>query len=392
MRPVLLLDPAFSALPIYAYLAQMDMDLWVMGSRADDILAHKAGKHWVQQDYSQVEAVRHWLGAHACGLVVPGCTDVSLAAAAAAGVSPHIDPPSVIAVFSDKRKFRALCRGLALPAPSVVPETAFPRAGLFICKPADSFSGRGITIFDGNNLEDFAAARHAATGTSPTASILVEEFIAGQLYSYTVFVERHEVTQAFFVKEGASANRFAVDTSFVVRDMPAALASAFATYVRRISAHLDLKDGLLHIQFVLRDGQPYLIEATRRCPGDLYALLIEYATGFPYAARYASYFIGETVTGPPDLGRFVVRHTVTSPRSGINSGFELKHPLPLRAFYPIQRMGEALLPDQTARSGILFLETASPKAVNELYESFVTREVYTHCSLDQSFILNRRYE
>ncbi|MCJ2134475.1 ATP-grasp domain-containing protein [Methylobacterium sp. J-026] len=368
------------------------MDLWVMGSRADDILARKAGARWVQQDYSQLEAVKIWLREHHCGLVVPGCTDVSLAAAAATAVSPHIDPPSVIDVLSDKRKFRELCRELGLPAPPVVPETAFPRAGLFICKPADSFSGRGITIFDGNNLGDFAAARRAATGTSPTASILVEEFIAGPLYSYTVFVEQFEATQAFFVQEGSSANRFAVDTSFVVRDMPAALASAFAAYVHRISEYLDLKDGLLHIQFVLRDGQPYLIEATRRCPGDLYALLIEYATGFPYAARYASYFIGETVTGSSDLDRFVVRHTVTSTRSGINSGLELKHPLPLRAFYPIQRMGEALLPDQKARSGVLFLETTSAEAANDLYESFLSREIYEDCPTTEDQLPKEGYD
>ncbi len=292
-RRVILLDTAFSAMPIYAHLSSLDLDLFVMGKRPDDVLARKAGERWIQQDYSKASAVKEWMIKNHCGIIVPGCTDVSLNIAAEVGVSPFIDSEETISAFSDKTKFRSLCRELGLPAPEVVEPRNFPVRGTFIAKPVDSFSGRGITIFDGTNNDEVAAALAIARIESPTNCALIEEYIEGQLYSYSAFIESSQATASFFVKEGSSANRFAVDTSFVVRDMPESLVTDFAHYVASIANRLMLKDGLLHIQFILRENKPFLIEATRRCPGDLYASLIEFSTGYPYAAHYASAFIGK---------------------------------------------------------------------------------------------------
>lgn len=376
-RPrVLLLDSAFSALPIHAALASLDIDLWVMGGRPDDVLAREAGARWVEQDYSQVEAVRRWVSAHDCHLVVPGCTDVSLNTAAALGVSPHIDPPAVIDALGNKLKFRALCRDLDLPAPMAVSPDELPRKGTYICKPADSFSGRGITVFDGLDRDAIARAAQRAGETSVSGTAVFEEFVEGQLYSYSAFLAETGVAQAFFVREGSSANRFAVDTSYVVRDIPSTVAAALARCADRLRTHLGLRDGLLHIQFILRDGRPFLIEATRRCPGDLYALLIEYSTGYPYAAHYAAAMIGRTVEGGPDEGRLVLRHTVTSSRHRLNTGLAFTRPLATRAFFPLQKLGEALLPDQKARSGILFVDVPHPEAAEATYDAFLARDVY----------------
>lgn len=373
---VLLLDPAFSALPIHAFLASLDVDLWVMGSRPDDLLARMSGARWVRQDYSDVHAVREWVAATGCQFVVPGCTDVSLDVASALGISPLIDPPDVVDTLADKTKFRALCRELGLPAPAVVLPDALPRQGTFVSKPADSFSGRGITVFDGLDSEAATQAFQHARDASPSQSIVCEEFIEGQLYSYSAFVAQQRVARAFFVKEGSSANRFAVDTSYVVRDMPAPVEAELTRCTTRISERLRLRDGLVHIQFILREGTPFLIEATRRCPGDLYALLIEYSTGYPYAARYAATMIGREVDGGADEGRFVVRHTVTSARDRVNAGLAFLRPMATRGFFPLQRMGEPLLPQQKARAGVLFVDAADQAAAEAIYEAFIARSVY----------------
>ncbi len=373
---VLLLDPAFSALPIYAFLASLDVELWVMGSRPDDLLARMAGARWVRQDYSDVQAVREWVAATGCDFVVPGCTDVSLDVASALGVSPLIDPPDVIDTLADKTKFRALCHELGLPAPGVILPHELPRQGKYVCKPADSFSGRGITVFDGLDTDAAAQAFQRAREASPSESVVCEDFIEGQLYSYSAFIARNKVERAFLVKEGSSANRFAVDTSYVVRDMPASVEAELARCTTLISERLHLRDGLVHIQFILKEGTPFLIEATRRCPGDLYALLIEYSTGYPYAARYAATLIGRTVDGGADEGRFVVRHTVTSARDRINAGLDFVRPVATRAFYPLQRMGEALLPQQRARAGVLFLDAADQVGAEGLYTAFIARNIY----------------
>lgn len=376
-KRVLLLDTAFSAIPIYSHLASLGLDLFVMGGRPDDVLARQAGNHWVEQDYSRVEAVKDWLSANRCDLIVPGCTDVSLNVSAAVGVSPFIDAPDIIDVLGNKTKFRVLCRELGLPAPAAVELSHLPASGTFIAKPADSFSGRGITIFAGSDVEATAAALATAKEASPTGNALIEEYIDGQLYSYSVFVEGGRSSIGFFVKEGSSANRFAVDTSFVVHDMPEHLTAAFARYVNLIAERLSLRDGLLHIQFILRGDEPFLIETTRRCPGDLYALLIEYSTGYPYAARYASSFLGEGVDAQGGATNYIVRHTVTSLRTSINAGLRFPMSVGVRAFFPLQRIGETLLPNQKARSGVLFVETSCQDEAGRAYDAFLSRSIYT---------------
>lgn len=373
---VLLLDTAFSSMPIYTYLSSLDIELFVMGGRPDDVLARKAGDHWIHQDYSRVDAVKDWLTAHGCTRVVPGCTDVSLNVAAAVGVSPFIDFPETVDVFGDKTKFRALCRELGLPAPASLAANDLPRKGTFIAKPADSFSGRGITTFDGSDADAVARALTLAAETSPTGNALIEEFVEGQLFSYSVFVERGRASRGFFVQEGSSANRFAVDTSFVMHSMQERIESDFERYVGQIAERLSLRDGLLHIQFILRDDEPYFIEATRRCPGDLYSLLIEYSTGYPYAAHYAASLLGRPFAAGMGAPRFVVRHTVTSMEDSINSGLRFDHATCVRAFYPLQKLGEPLLANQKARSGVLFLEAPSQDIAVATYQDFIARRVY----------------
>ena len=134
------------------------------------------------------------------------------------------------------------------------------------------------------------AAYNTAQNASPSSTALIETFEAGDLYSCSAFIEKQRLTVAFYVREGSSANPFAVDTSYVTDDLPARCTIILEESLEKICSALQLKDGLLHTQFILAGERPFIVEVSRRCPGDLYSLLIEYSTGFQYAAKYASYF------------------------------------------------------------------------------------------------------
>lgn len=375
-RTALLLDTGFSALPIYEYLRGLDLDLWVMGNRGDDVIARLAGERWIQQDYSRVEAVRDHIRQRGIDYVIPGCTDVSIETCAKLLEFEAIDTIEAHYALSNKQEFRRLCAATEAPAPSMFALDDFPKAGQFICKPVDLFSGKGITVFDGLEPHAPRLAVQSAQSASPSGEVVIEQFITGQLHSYTAFIEAGEVVDAFVVKEGSSSNRFAVDTSYVDTEFASATLDILQSAIERICSRLSLKDGLLHTQFILSEEGPFLIEATRRCPGDLYALLIEYSTGYRYAAKYASYFIGEKLSAEASLSAGIVRHTVSSAHGCINAGLRMNDRAALRAYYPLQRMGETLLPAQKSRAGILFAE-ASPRAeLDKLFETFIAREAY----------------
>lgn len=374
---VLLVDTGFSAAPIYDALLHFGHDVWVMGNRETDVVARRAGDRWVEQDYSDVEAVSRHVERLSIDCLVPGCTDVSLETCAAIP-SPlgSIDSLETTLILGSKHAFRKTCAELGLPAPRVYSEAEFPTPGSFICKPVDAYSGRGVSVFDGLDQAALAQALETATAQSRTNEALIETFCDGPLHSCSAFLENQSVVESFIVREGSSVNPYAVDTSYVVEDFPKERSDIITQSLEALARHLDLKDGLLHVQFVGTPDGPMLIEVMRRCPGDLYALLIEFSCGVHYARRYAGYFTGDKVTLPQKTHVDILRHTVTSETEGVFSGLFLDKPENIRAFYPIGAMGLQLLPNQGSRAGLLFVQARDKSDLEACFNRFMSRQAY----------------
>lgn len=374
---VLLLDAAFSAHPIYDALIASGHEVWVAGNRETDPLARKAGDHWLQLDYSNVEAVRQAVDRFCIERLVPGCTDVSLTTCVEIGLTPDlIDSPEVNRQLSDKAWFRAMCAKLDLPAPHPIPIDVFPMQGRYICKPVDAFSGRGITIFDGEDTLALATAIDTAVANSSSGQYLIETCIEGQLYSLSAFLLQQKIAYDVCVIEGSSANPYAVDTSHVVRHLPERALAKLRAGLERMSFDLTLRDGLLHTQFILAGDEPYIVEVTRRCPGDLYSLLIEYSTGFPYAATYVAAFLGPLTIPEGGETRHILRHSVASPGGELYQALTFTTPVPTKALFPLMPVGEALLPAQRNRAAVLFADYDTPAALTEAYTRFMARAAY----------------
>ncbi len=374
---ILLMDAAFAAEPIYEALVRAGHEVWVIGNRASDVLAAKAGQRWIKQDYSQVDEVRGHLIRLALDRVVPGCTDVSLETCVKLG-KPwfHGDAPQTNAALSDKAAFRRMCVELDLPAPQVVDAGSFPRAGQFICKPVDAFSGKGISVFDGMDLAGLRSAMALGSAESRSGHCVIETFCEGSLYSCSAFLIQGKIAQAFYVREGSSANPYAVDTSYVDVDFKGQAQVQLEDGLERLASHLQLTDGLLHTQFIMSDGKPRLVELTRRCPGDLYSLLIEFSTGIPYAEHYAAFFVGGSMTHTAPQANHVLRHTVTADSAGVYNGLRFIQPEPIKAFFPLLPVGESLLPRQGNRAGVLFSAHASQDGMAQAFERFMKRSAY----------------
>jgi hypothetical protein len=372
---VLLLDAAFSAMPIYDYLVESGHEVWVMSNRPEDILAQRAGERWIRQDYSQVSEVGRHIDRIGIDRLVPGCTDVSIDTCVQFGAD-YLDDAATNAVLMNKKQFRALCAELRLPAPHAKDAGAFPIAGRFICKPVDAFSGRGISVFNGLDRAGMVTAFNTARRESPSGEALAEPFIEGDLYSYTTFLAKGKPQEWFFVREGSSINPFAVDTSYVSEALPEDCRALLADSITRIAGALSLKDGLIHTQFLWNGREPSIVEVSRRCPGDLYALLIEYSTGFRYAAKYASFFLGTRCEPVSAMPRHVLRHTVTANQAAVFGGLRLQEAMPVKAFFPLRHLGEELAGGHAGRAGVLFCEFANQEEMYAAERRFLSRTAY----------------
>ena len=110
----------------------------------------------------------------------------------------------------------------------------------------------GITKLQKYDELELEIAKTYAINNSKCKKFLVEQFIEGQLYSHSAFLEDGKVYIDFIVKEYSSASKYAVDTSYVVPDFSKKLLKAIRKDVQKIARSLHLRNGLIHTQFILK--------------------------------------------------------------------------------------------------------------------------------------------
>lgn len=380
MSKVLLVDTNRAAVPIYFSLVEKEHEVFVIGEDASAPLA-KLSKNYIQKNYSDISVLTDVIQQERFDYLIPGCTDQSYQAVAKVRehVQCHIDSPEQFATLNEKHLFRSFAESLNIPVPRTISRDALRMYEKVLIKPVDSFSGRGISILQHPTDEAIDAAWKRAEVFSPQGEVIAEEFVEGQLWSYSAFIVDKKVAVDFVVREDCIANAFAVDCSYCVFDFPPELRIELQSCIEKIAGSLGLKDGLVHTQFIWNGGRYWLIEVTRRCPGDLYSLLIEYSTGYPYAACYAGCFLGEQPL-PSEVGserRRIIRHTITSSEEASLLGLRFRVPVKIHQYFPLATMGDRMQAAPRGRVGILFLEAADDRELADIYSLLQNKQLYS---------------
>lgn len=373
MSTALLVDTGFSALPILEALKAAGLEVHVVGARPSDPLVGSADQYHLV-DYSDVAAMSQLIASRDFQFLVPGCTDKSYEVCAQVAQPTHrgIDGPEVTKRINDKKLFREVLASIGVPAPqSYRLDQTHDAHGALIVKPVDSFSGRGITVIDEPNEASVAAAVDHAREYSASTEVMIEDFVTGQLYSFSCFLVSGTASTGFFVREDCERTKFAVDTSAVCSDFPTGVAGQIRRSVEQIAALLELADGLFHVQFILNQEQYWILEATRRCPGDLYSILIELATGYEYAKAYVAGFLGEPAPVSPSGAavRPIMRHTLAGKGSQYLSYWSSDAAVKIVRCYPVASCGSSWIGDRPNRCAVLFVEPDQNGQDHDLYDA-----------------------
>lgn len=380
MKRTLLVDTNRAAVPIYRALCELGHEVWVVGKNPAETLA-KLAPNFVELDYSDTGRLAAFVDEKDFDYLVPGCTDLSYRVCAEInnGRYQGIDTPANEAIINHKRAFREHTARLGLPVPRILALEVACDATAVIVKPVDAFSGRGMTILENPTPGTLNEAVAVARAASKTGKAIIEEFIAGQLFSHSAFIWDGEVVADFIVQEDCTANPFTVDTSRLAMDFPPKFRHSLQTDICRLAKSLNLVNGLVHTQFIFSGDRYWIIETTRRCPGDLYSLLIEFSTGYPYAASYVAPFVGGNPIPPCAINRpeLITRHTVTSREGTPLWGFQFYAPVDIRLFIPLATSGDFIGPSPFGRAGIFFFRSSSPGEQDILYQKLLDGSLYS---------------
>ncbi|MFZ4801556.1 MAG: ATP-grasp domain-containing protein [Chlorobium sp.] len=380
MTTTLLVDTNRAAYPVYQALVASGHNVSVVGGRSTETLA-KLSPNYIPLDYSEAGRLDALVSKKRFDCLVPGCTDLSYTVCAEInrGRYPGIDTPETTQTIVNKEQFRQTATKLGLSVPRVLSVVEAASVEAVIVKPVDAFSGRGIQVLHKPTPIAIEAAIEAARIVSASGRVLLEEFVSGQLHSHSAFIRDGRIVADFFVREDCSASPYAVDTSCVTENVPIEMQRELRVQIENLADGLCLVDGLVHTQFIAQDDRFWIIEVTRRCPGDIYSMLIELSTGYPYAASYAAPFVGRSaqpisLTSPHER---IIRHTVTASDGAVLWGLRFNRSVDIRLWVPLATAGDTLAPSPAGRAAIIFFSAASAAEQEVLYSELLAGTLYS---------------
>jgi len=379
MKKVLLLDTNVSSFPIYNVLVEKGYDVYVIGLNPNDCLA-KHTKNYINANYSDIPTLDSIIEKHKFDIIVPGCNDVSYLSATKAYIKKSgLDTTETTEIINNKSKFRDFSKKINLNVPKVFSQyEAYYSKSPLIVKPVDAYSGRGTSVISDINPENINVAIDNALKFSQSKNCIIEEYVVGQLYSHTSFISDTSIFKDFIVIENGSTNEFTVDTSHVVYNFPNKDYEELRHQTEKMARILNLVDGLIHTQFIKTKDSFKILEITRRCPGDLYSLLIEKSTGFKYSEAYVRPFIGMGFDGlstKPNPS-YILRHTVSSNSDTPFIGLSFNQSMNVDLFIPLAKTGEPINKSPFGRMGILFTRHDSFESMTKQREECIKRKMY----------------
>lgn len=328
MKKMLMLGGSHAEIPMIAAARKLGYYVITTGNQADG-MGHPYADAYINCDFSDKEAIFQLAKEQKVDAVCSGCNDFAYLSAAYTceklGLPGHDDYETALRIHH-KDKYRALAYELGIITPKAYKcsslkevseaceELRFP----VIVKPVDLTGGKGMHRCE--NAEQAKEAFEAAMKATRETYVVVEEFVTGSNHGFSAYIQDRQVTFYFADNEQYYHNPYLVSGASTPSDAPQEAMERLCTDCGKIAEMLRLEDGILHIQFILKeDKTPVIIEVCRRAPGDLYIHLVEMAAGIDYPRYIVGGEAGMKLPKPqPHTAEgYFVRHCVMADGEGV---------------------------------------------------------------------------
>jgi len=236
-----------------------------------------------------------------------------------------------------------------------------------IVKPVDLTGGKGITKVA--CAGDYRPAIDKAFTLSRAKTVVIEDFIRGSAHSFSAFVLNGKIVFYYSDNEYTYKNPFLITTSAGPATGIHEVVAQLIREAEHIVSLLALRDGILHIQYIHSEGKAWIIEVTRRCPGDFYPYPVSSAGGLDWAEWIVAAEAGADCFRFPRVRQngFHGRHCIMSPRNGIVRAVEIDRSLQNNIYdsFMMWSQGDVIEQYMTHKLGVLFLRYDSEEEMLE---------------------------
>ena len=326
-KRLLLAGGGYADIPMIQAARRLGYHVITSGNRPEE-LGHAHGDEYRAADFSNLEAMLDLARGLDLQAVVPNCNDFSAISSAyiaeQLGLPGH-DPLETALLIHHKDRFRAYAQAKGLPVPkassaedlrSAIDESENLRYPIIV-KPVDLSGGKGVSRVQAPG--ELRMALEKAFCLSRSGRVVLEEFLSGSRHGFSVFLVDGRVRFHFADNEHYYLNPYLVSAASTPAHLPSSAIEELCNISEWIAADLRLVTGIFHIQFILQEGRPQIIEICRRPPGDLYVSLVQYSTGVDYPHWIVRGFAGLPCgeMHPAENHGSYIRHCVMPPREGV---------------------------------------------------------------------------
>ncbi len=386
-KKILIANGGYAEIPLIVSAKNEGFFVYVGGNN-ETAPGNRFADVYCKVDYSDPEALAKLIKTENIDYICSGCSDYSYKAVSAVcdslGLPGHDDQVKV-GIIHDKDKFRELVRDLGLPAPKsfmcTKPEdlrncndVKYP----LMVKPVDAFGGNGISLC--RNESELIEAGEEAFSTARNGRVVVEEFLEGTDHGFTVLIKDRKIVFWFSDNEYHDVQRFAVSAVSYPFDVSNESIDCLKEQVEKISERLELKDGLVHVQFkLLNDGTPVIIEICRRSPGDLYIEFVKYVTGFDYPRAILLAETGQDfeVPGTPlPSDTYCVRQVIICQEEGILNDIRFSAKISKYITDEFLYFTKGSHVKSMTKCGVIFLRFDSLDDLNEVMSNIIDEIIF----------------
>lgn len=324
MMKALLLCASHNDLGLIKALRKLGYYIIVTG-KIPGLIGERFADKYIQADYSDKDLILEIARSEGIDVICPCCNDFGVYTAAYVAEKLNIlgyDSYETTLTLNNKDKFKEFAKQHNIITPQAVSfeskdeaqkqleQMDFP----LIIKPTDASAGNGIHRVD--SLQEGIWAIEEAFAKSRAGRIVIEPYIEGTQHGFCTFLINQKVVACCSNNEYSIINPYRVEIDTYPADNYEEVKDTLVQQIEKIADILSLKDGIFHLQYIMSNGQPQIIEVMRRVLGNMYSVPANMlnnmnwdywevrarcgldCSDFPVAVSQEGYFAYKTILAP----------------------------------------------------------------------------------------------
>lgn len=346
MKKLLILNGSLSEATLIETAKRLGYYVITSGNNPS-LMGHTLADEYIEADYSDKEKILSLVKEHHIDCIVSCANDFGVITSAYVaqqmGWSGH-DTYENAVLLHQKDLFKTFIQKLGIRTPFSIPFDDIGKAKEFvktaqypmIVKATDLTGGKGI-----KKADDYTQALSAidnAFEKSRIKHIVIEPFIEGVQQSLVTFISDKKVVASVSCDCFFPINPYLIQSELLPAKNIEQYQEELHDYIELICKTLNLVDGMLTLQYIVKDGKPYIIELMRRALGNQFLTVAGAVTGFPWEEALIKAETGMPLTNlrwNKPMTKYAGHHGIMATKNGIVKDYSIAPELESHIFKKI---------------------------------------------------------